>query len=185
MERILNEKIPFDIVQILGCCGFENELSISSITSDTINEIEDYVNEDLSILNNTSYEGVSHFKLKPGHKCAILNLPNHVHRSKESNSDGSDQCKMSDFSYILRTFIETAETNFGKHPKGFRYNETCRHFATLIYLMCGRACYEALCANLPIPQPSTIRKFNSFHSVPLIKYYLNVFYILSGLHRSE
>lgn len=148
------EKIPNDIVKILNECAFDSELSFWAITPDTIDDIEQFVNEDLSVLENTSYEGVSKFKLKPGHKSFILNLPNRLNYLKEKKVDMP--CKMSDFSQILRTFIETAEANFGKHPNGFRYDQINRYFSTFIYLMCGRACYESLSANLPIPQASTI-----------------------------
>lgn len=80
----MNEKIPTDIVQILAQCGYDSEISISLINSDTIKEIEETVNEDLSVLNNTSYEGVPNFKLKPGHKSYIINLPNQIHRMKKT-----------------------------------------------------------------------------------------------------
>lgn len=159
LERILKEKIPVDIVRILSECGFDTDASISRITPDTIKEIEEYVNVDLSILNNTSYDGVSNFKLKPGHKSYILNLPNQLDRLKQFNCDAKEECKVSDFSHMLRTFVETAERNFGKHPNGFRYNDSCRYFCTFIYLMSGRACYETLSANLPIPKANTICKY--------------------------
>lgn len=133
-------------MQIFLACGFDSELSFSSVAPETIiSEIEQYVNENLSILKNTSYEGVEYFKFKPGHKSFILNFPN---RLKEVKCEGI-QSKTSDFSCILRTYIETAEANFGKDPKGFRYSETNRYFSTFIYLMCGKSCYETLSANLP------------------------------------
>lgn len=158
----MKEKIPTDIVKILSACAFDSELSFWSITSETIDDIENFVNEDISVLENTSYEGVHNFNLKPGHKSFILNLPNRMNYLKEKKIDVP--CTISGFSQILRTFIETAEANFGKHPNGFRYGQTNRHFSTFIYLMCGRACYDALCANLPIPQASTIGEtsFNLF-----------------------
>lgn len=43
-----------------------------------INEIENYVNDDISVLNGTSYEGVLQFKLKPGHKLCILGLADKI-----------------------------------------------------------------------------------------------------------
>lgn len=153
LEKILNEKIPHDILKILDGCYFDSAISLSSITSSTIDEIEQYVNENTDVVKNTSYEGVLPFKLKPGHKSFLLQLPI---RLKESNFDNKGH---GDFSRILKTFIETAENNFGRHPNGFRYDEINRHFSTFVYLMCGKACYEALSANLPIPTANTIRKF--------------------------
>lgn len=160
LEKDLKEKIPSDLIRILEECGFDSESALSCITSETINEIEQFVNNDLSILKTTSYEDVVNFKLKPGHKAFIINIPNRMNQLKKETLGENVQSKISDFSYILRTFIETADMNKGKHPKGFRYNETNRYFSTFIYLMCGKACYEALSANLPIPQANTIRKIH-------------------------
>lgn len=142
LETILKEEIPPDIARILCECGFETKTAILKIAPADINEIEQYVNEDLSMLKNTSYEGVSHFKLKPGHRLFILDLPNRINCWNETNIRiNSRQCNITDFSYILRTFIETVGENYGKEPKGFRYNETSRYFSLFIYLMCGKACY--------------------------------------------
>lgn len=163
METFFKEKIPNDINKILSACGFDSESSFWSITQGTIDDIEEFVNEDLSILANTSYEGVHNFKLKPGHKSFILNIPNRINHLKEKKNDVP--CTMSNFSQIVRTFIETAEANFGKHPNGFRYSQTNRDFSTFIYLMCGRACYDALSANLPMPQASTIGEVLFFMTI--------------------
>lgn len=99
LEKKLKEKIPTDIVQIFLECGFDSELSFFSVAPETIIiDIEQYANEDLSILKNTSYEGAKYFKFKPGHKSFILNFPN---RLKEAKCEG-EQYKISDFSCILK-----------------------------------------------------------------------------------
>ena len=134
LSNVLNEKIPQDILKILIECGFDCEISLSSITCSTIDEIEQYVNDNIEVLKNTQYEGVSRFKLKPSHKSFLLNLPN---RLKETSFDKKGR---SDFSHIMKVFIETAENNFGRHRNGFRYNETNRYFSIFIYLLCGKTC---------------------------------------------
>lgn len=139
---------------ILERNGFDTKLALQSIDQDVIAEIEQQANEDRSILINTSYEQVQHFKFKPGHRILLLNLSKQAQLWNDANE--KMPCKMSDFSCILREFIETAESNAGKHPKGFRYNETNQLFSTYIYLMCGKSCYQTLSANLPIPQADTI-----------------------------
>lgn len=128
------------------------------INNETITEIENYVNDNLTALENTSYQDVNVFKFKPGHKSYLLQLPNQIEMLRESQSKDSLQFKMCNFSQILKTFIETAESNFGRKPNGFRYNDINRNFSTFIYLLCGRACYETLCANLPIPSSHAKRK---------------------------
>lgn len=105
------------------------------------------------------------FAFKPGHKSAIIHLANQTKLLEKVEADVNMQYKMSDFSLILKTFIETAESNYGRDPKGFRYNDINRYFSTFVYLFCGRACYETLSANLPIPQADTIRKFENLSNI--------------------
>lgn len=159
---LLEEKIPVDIVRILEACSFDTEDSLLSINEEILAEIEQYANEDRTVLNNTSYEQVNNFKFKPGHKVFIMNLPRRIRQLNEKKSN--ELAKMLHFPQILKTFVETAQCNLGKHPNARRYNETNRFFSTFIYLMCGKACYETLSANLPIPQAQTIRESKStFH----------------------
>lgn len=74
----------------------------------------------------------------------------------EAKVDGIVQ--YNDFSLIMKTFIESAQSNYGRHPNGLRYNDINRYFSTFVYLFCGKSCYETLSANLPIPQVNSIRK---------------------------
>lgn len=152
METFLKEKIPSDIVQILKESGFETKECIALINENNIFEIEQYANENKIILRNTSYENIENFKFKPGHKNYILNLPNQIKLFANEQYDSTD------FSFMLKNLIETAEQNSKRNLNGFRYNAAIRCFATYIYLHCGKLCYEVLSANLPIPQPSTIGK---------------------------
>lgn len=158
LEIYLKENIPNDIELILQRNGFDSKLALQSIDEEVIAEIEQQANEDRSILANTSYENIAIFKFKPGHKIYLLNLSKQV--ILWSEADENISYNPSTFSFILQKFIQTADANAGKHPKGYRYDESIRSFSTYIYLMCGRSCYETLSANLPIPQPTTIRTFN-------------------------
>lgn len=158
LEKLLNDKLHPDIVKILKRSGFDTIFSISSINESAIAEIEQYASEDKTVLKNTSYEHTDNFMFKPGHKLSILNLSNHIKSLSEKKSDEKEQYDSFDFSFILRTLIDTAQNNSMRHPKGYRYNEVVRYFATYVYLLCGKACYETLSSNLPIPQASTICK---------------------------
>lgn len=162
LKTQFDEDFPNDIIKILGACSFDSELSLLSINTETISDIEEYVNENLSILSETSYKNVEYFKFKPGHKAFLLSLPEFIQEKK--NMKPAENIKLSNFSHILKTFIETAESNFGRPPNGRRYNETNRYFSIFIYLMCGKACYETLCSNLPIPQANTLRESTLNHS---------------------
>lgn len=74
LEIYLKENIPKDIELILQRSGFDSKLALQSIDEEVIAEIEQYANEDRSILANTSYENTAIFKFKPGHKLFLLNL---------------------------------------------------------------------------------------------------------------
>lgn len=155
----MNEKFPFDIKHILEESGFDTELSLLAINNEIIADIERHVNNNREILKETSYQNVLTFKFKPGHKAFIVQLPSLIEHLRDSNPEEVIKfSEKTEFSLILRTFIQTAESNGGKHPKAYRYNETNRYFSTFIYLLCGKACYETLSANLPIPTSNTIRK---------------------------
>lgn len=128
------------------------------LNSESIEAIEQFANEDRTVLKGTSYENMKEFKFKSGHKITLLHLASKANDLLEAAAVGNQQYKMCDFSLILKTFIETAEANSGKNLNAFRYDEINRYFSTFVYLFCGRACYETLSANLPIPQAITIRK---------------------------
>lgn len=139
IENLLNEKFPSDLKYILDGCGFDTELSLLAIDDNVIIDIENHVNMDREILKNTSYENVYHFKFKPGHKVFLLKLPNQIKILRETKAEKPREqfllTKTYGFSTILKSFINTAEANSGKHPKGYRYNETNRYFSTFIYLL--------------------------------------------------
>lgn len=158
LEKVLKETIDVDIKKILLECGFDCKLAVSSLDKEGIKEIEQYANEDRSVLKDTSYENMKTFVFKPGHKLSILQLANEAKNILKAKVDGRME-QYNDFSLILKTFIETAQSNYGRHPKGFRYNDINRYFSIFVYLFCGKSCYETLSANLPIPGVDSIRKF--------------------------
>lgn len=177
----MKEKIPADIAQILEESGFNTELSILNIDIETIGHIEGYANENPAILKNTSYENIKLFKFKPGHKAFILQLPTQIQLMKDEKR--IETYENHSFSYILKTFIEQAMSNSKKDVRGFRYSETIRYFSTYIYLHCGKACYETLSANLPIPSANSIRKYTKYDQFGLIKCAISLSNIFSELHK--
>lgn len=62
------------------------------------------------------------------------------------------------FSAILRELISSALTNFNRDPKGRKYSEILFDFAIYMYILAGKASYEVMCGNLPLPQVTTICK---------------------------
>lgn len=149
---MLEESFPSEIAQILTGSGYDTLLSLQSIDLAAINDIEEYVNIDRSMIRGTSYENFEYFRFKPGHRSFIIQV---VHKIQNINLS-NEKSHSSVFSYVLKKLIETAEANFNKDPKQCRYSEEVRYFATYIYLLCGKNCYEVLAANLPLPKANTI-----------------------------
>lgn len=164
----MKDKIPKDIELILHRSGFDSKSALQSIDEKAIVEIEKHANEDRSVLSDTSYENTTNFKFKPGHRIFLLNLSKQEILWSETDEEISHD-DTTHFSLMLRTFIRTAEEHHGKHPKGCRFDEINRSFSTYIYLMCGKACYETLSANLPIPKADTICKCVSIFITTLFK----------------
>lgn len=81
IEKKTGKKFPKDLEKILLNAGYDSTIVLSIITEKDIEIIENFVNGDLTILNNSSYKSSEEnfcFKFKPGHKQLILNLPNLV-----------------------------------------------------------------------------------------------------------
>lgn len=162
MENIIGEEIPESIIFILTAAGYDSRIALKRITAEKITEIEDYFNANATNLYSglvgTSYENVQPFKILPGHRVLIESLPQYLDEIILTEKPVSNQLS-NDFTYILKLLIESAENNSSREAKGRRYNECLKYFCTYVYLMCGRACYETLSANLPLPQASTIRTY--------------------------
>lgn len=156
---------------MLQVTGFDEKMALKYVN---VEEIQNFLQENWLALRNkfkgTVYADDQTFKLLPGHRRIILNLSNMIcdaeNASENDNSKAEKPMDLSNFSVVLQSLIETALSNANKNSKQHRYNEIIRSFSTYVYLMCGRACYETLSANLPIPKASTICKWNT------ILYYL-------------
>lgn len=154
----MKETSPFDVINVLERSGFDTKIALLNINNEAINEIEQYVCENQSILDSTSLQKDGNFRFKPGHRRFLLELPTQIQKMTEEEDQHSlHVTHTTDFSYILNMLINTAKFNSNKEPKGHRYEETIRYFATYIYIMCGKSCYDTLSANLPIPKAQTIR----------------------------
>lgn len=97
------------------------EVIIKILTETGIVEIEAYVNENRAIIANTTYEKKLNFKFLPGHRSILLSFPEKI-QSFDEKSNGTSHCNSSDFSFILKSLIETVQLNAGKHAKAVRYN---------------------------------------------------------------
>lgn len=151
-------EIPEIIVHILRKSGFDCRTTLAHINLETIAEIEEFANENREILNGSRYENMVPFKFVPGHRIILRNFPNYIEQVKNMESNIEQKLNLSQFPYLLKCFIETAQSHANKSVKAFRYSEHIQSFSTYIYMMCGKSCYDTLSANLPIPKASTVRK---------------------------
>lgn len=158
MENLIGYKIPEHIVKILISSGFDCEIALKELSLDCIKDIEQFVQCNRDLVSGTQYESVGNFRFLPGHRSLILGLPKYVEKLAENSIQNRNQHQQLNLTVILHNLLETVRSNENKHPKSFRYSEIIRHFSTYIFLMCGRACYETLSANLPIPTAGTICK---------------------------
>lgn len=141
--------------------GFDNHHSLSLIDETAIKRVQSYINENRQFLDSIDchhknmYQRQEQFNFLPAHYIALMNKQNFVHvRSPIQNSLFLLNNRA--FSPLLKALIETALKNFGRDQNGFRYPNLIHDFAVYIYMMGGKANYEILSANLPLPSVVTI-----------------------------
>lgn len=164
-KAFLGNNFPDYLAEILIASGYETALAVQLLNPNNIKDLEVYVHENLRhLLRNTTYvKNSAEFHFPPGHRSLLLNLPDQIQKFQQAKSLSPMQEKewnLNEFSFVLKSLIETAQSNLNRNSNQHRYSESIRNFATYIYLMCGKACYETLSANLPIPLAGTIREFN-------------------------
>lgn len=135
-----------------------------------LNEFEDYINQNRRILTEClgncshikSYQSNQNFKFLPGHKLLLLKVaqsPPRIDKNQTFEPRFASRFKHPGFSTLLQHLIETALNNFEKAAANNRYSDLVMDFAIYIYIMAGKACYEIIAANLPLPSAVTIRNY--------------------------
>lgn len=113
--------------------------------------------EEIKMFNcchSTYYKNQEVFKFLPGHASTVGALPKYVEKYRIAQQPEFELNGR--YSPILEELIKTADLNLFKDKHHATYSDTLRWFATYIFLLCGRSCYEVLCANLPLPSTKTI-----------------------------
>lgn len=158
----LGEPIPLCIQSFLCECGFTTLSSIRGINTSSVVEIENHIQSygsemirNLSCCFSKIYNAQERFKLLPGHRAFILELPKYLSECEQIAVNPIDQS----FSFVLQEIIKTAQLNFGKGSNNHVFNDKMRYFSTYVFLLCGRSCYEFLRQNLPLPSVRTVCKF--------------------------
>lgn len=147
-------------MEILQKSGYDNTISIQNLIDDRIDRVEKFVQQNLQPVLDEAYAKMSEFRFLPGHRATLLGLPEAI-KKFESRTETSAKTIINSLplSFIMKEMIETAISNADKDPKHRRYSETIQYFASYIYMHCGKACYEILSNNLPLPQANTTCMF--------------------------
>lgn len=133
------------------------------MTEANLIDLENYISENKSIVENINaeclhiknYQDGKKFKFLPGHKTIILNLSQGINRDINLSTN-SIMIENPAFSPLLRSLIKTALNNYEKIPTQKIYPDLLKDFSIYLYIMAGKACYEVIAANLPLPSAGTI-----------------------------
>lgn len=177
VEKVVGETLPICVKSILSACGYDTFSSLKFITEDSVNEIEDHINtwsrntiDALNCCYSEHYKRIGEFNLLPGHKNLIISLSKFnyvanevIHSVHDSHMDSQE------LSCVLTELLNAAnQAANNSNQKCSLYTDTLRWFATYIFLLCGRSCYEVLNHNLPLPSTKTVCKFNLYRIVNLL-----------------
>lgn len=169
-QIFLGSNIPSEIIAILVANGYNDPMLLSGMDLEEIGRMEKFTDEKLQhVLEECKYSSVGPFCFLPGHKKLLLILGQkskeykpslHSRSSKMGNENGTDLANVTN---MMKELINSMKANSNLAPKSRRYSENIQWFATYIYTLSGKACYEVLSKNLPLPQIPTI----SMNSYPL------------------
>lgn len=173
LESATNYILPINLKNILSMSGFDSVVSLKYISQQTIVDTEKYIAKNLlyfqKCLNSddpstVAYKKQRSFEILPGHKAILLALPDIIKNiESQNNIENALADNIKKYPIILKKLVESFEKNKNMSKHANHYDDVLKCFATYIFMLCGRTCYETICKNLPIPSIKTIRKCNSFH----------------------
>lgn len=160
MDKIWNNFPGCECLKfILMDSGYENLASLKCINDKLLSDLEKYVEENRSILDNLTcnhknkYLQRKTFEFLPGHRALLIDWCEN--QLKDYSNDAFTRNHPA-FSTILRELIGSALNNQNKPIRSHRYSEKLIDFSIYLFIMAGKACYETISLNLPIPKSSTI-----------------------------
>lgn len=172
----------YDTIVSLKNISLESILRIEEHINERLKNGFIDITQGLDCCHQDFYKKQVKFKFLPGHQEFLLALPNYIHHvnifngsmdesSAHSNTHDSARYGVekkiessnliqfihqhSGFTVIMKELIGTVLRNEFTDKKRTQYSDIIRFFATYIFIMCGRSCYDVLYRNLPIPSIST------------------------------
>lgn len=170
LESRMGYEVPTSLKYVLWKSGYDSVISLKQLSEIAIEELEEFIEKNKNDLLQNNYLdnyvfANQQFAFVPGHKNILLNLPVRIQEIQSQNSlvntstqDNANESSNA-YSVILNELINTAKRNHNKSKHAFQYDDTIKYFATYIFLLCGRTCYETLNKNLPIPSTKTVCKY--------------------------
>lgn len=168
------ERVPKCVQFILRCCGYNRTLSLENFCNKNLSDIEECIRKFFSIAIK-NFDCTSHgcpiahykhqnvFKILPGHRTMITSLAEYINRYHQKKLQENCHSFLrkniethSGFSKIMKEMIQAAvESDQGSKNKS-QYTDVMKYFGTYVFNMAGRACYNFLCKNLPLPSASSV-----------------------------
>lgn len=140
--------------------GYDSQPSLKCINDALLLELEENIEtnrwmlENLCCIHAESYQTMCKFKFLPGHKALLLDWCKNL---GENDLQNRNTIEHPAFSPLLKEMLSNAISNYGNPPNTHRFKQVLMDFSIYTYIMAGKACYEVLCANLPLPKAGTIR----------------------------
>lgn len=145
--------------------GYDNIPSLMCVSDEQLTNLEKHVEEnrwitdELTCSHAKSYGTLTKFQFLPGHRVTLLDwCQNKLTCNEPDNETSKFTVDNAAFSPVLRELIAYALSNHQKPPNSHRFSQLLMDFSIYIYIMAGKACYEILCANLPLPKSGTVGK---------------------------
>lgn len=168
MDDILWKTFPGCVCakKILIESGYDNKCSLLCLNEDKLNELEDQIGRDgrmpirgLRCDHSNIYDGQQKFKILLGHRLLILKWCHDLIEGEDSSNE-TFKINHPAFSQIMVEIIHSALTNHNKTRNIRRFSDLLMQFSIYLYIMAGKACYEIICANLPLPKANTISTYS-------------------------
>lgn len=120
--------------------------------------MERFLSNSEQCFDKTIYKPFKQFL--PGHRASLLAMPNLVEeyelQTKMQQSEKHIKEDDPQLTFIMEELIKTAKNNANKKLTHRRYPQSLQNFGMFLYMMCGKASYEIICNNIPLPQASTM-----------------------------
>lgn len=141
--------------------GYDNKASLMCVNDERLTKLEEFIQSDRSIVDELTcehaefYSSPTQFQFLPGHRAVLSDW---CQNKINEVPDGMFTIENEAFSPTLREIIASALSNHTKPPNAHRFSKVLIDFSIYMYIMAGKACYETLCANLPLPKSGTVGK---------------------------